>query len=106
MEEQKELKKEPQKVSKKEFTELVEKGYSVKELAEYYGLSVNSTRSILATLGLKCKRKTVPVFVLIVVLENEEMISDSPSDIQEVEEQKEQPEQESKNYYWVNDLQN
>ena len=62
-------KKEPKKVSKKEFTELVGKGFTVKELAEYYTLSDDSIRRILTTLGLKCKKKVKPKFELIDDLE-------------------------------------
>lgn len=86
-------KKEPKKVSKKEFTELVGKGFSVKELAEYYTLSDDSIRKILTTLGLKCKKKVQPKFELI-------------DDLEEFSEKEQVAEKTEKLYFWEENLQN
>ena len=85
-------KKEPKKVSKKEFTELVGKGFTVKELAEYYTLSDDSIRRILTTLGLKCKKKVKPKFELI-------------DDLEESTE-KEKVKEHKNMYFWEQNLQN
>lgn len=84
--------KEPKKVSKKEFTELVGKGFTVKELAEYYTLSDDSIRKILTTLGLKCKKKVKPKF---------ELIDDLEDSIE-----KEQKTENKNMYFWEEGLQN
>lgn len=57
--------KEPKKVVLSELKALVEEGKKMKDIAEFYGLPVNTTRNLLKKAGLKISRSQSPKFILI-----------------------------------------